>query len=123
MCWAKDARSARRTAHQWWPTAAMESALSWELPLPAHFEAVAQLVDEDAVAETIVCGADPDDHVQAIEKYAKAGYDHVCVHQVPPEQDGFIDFYSREVLPRVPRIPTPGRSGRTQRRANRRARS
>ena len=41
VCWARDERAARRTAHEYWPTAAMPSALSWELPLPAHFEAVA----------------------------------------------------------------------------------
>ncbi len=32
VCWAKDERSARKTAHEVWPTAAMESSLSWELP-------------------------------------------------------------------------------------------
>jgi G6PDH family F420-dependent oxidoreductase len=103
VCWAKSLRDARRTAHEWWPTSAMESSLSWELPLPSHFEAVAQLVTEEAVAESVTCGPDPDAHVQAIEKYAKAGYDHVCIHQVGPDQEGFLDFYAREVLPRVTR--------------------
>jgi G6PDH family F420-dependent oxidoreductase len=101
VCWARDEATARRIAHQWWPTAAMESALSWELPLPAHFEAAAQLVTEDAVAETVTCGPDPGRHLAAIEKYAEAGYDHVCVHHVGPDQEGFLKFYEREVLPRM----------------------
>src|SRR4029450_1081138 len=41
VCWAKDEKSARQTAHRIWPTVAMESSLSWELPLPQHFEDVA----------------------------------------------------------------------------------
>ena len=101
VCWAADERSARRTAHEWWPTAAMASSLSWELPLPKHFQDVATLVTEDAVAETVICGPDVDRHVQAIEKFADAGYGHVCIHQVGPDQQGFLDFYARNVLPRL----------------------
>ena len=101
VCWAADERSARRTAHEWWPTAAMESSLSWELPLPKHFEDVATLVTEDAVAETIICGPDADRHVEALTKYANAGYDHICVHQVGPDQQGFLKFYERDILPRL----------------------
>src|SRR2546423_506836 len=94
-------KSARRTAHQIWPISAMGSGLAWELALPKHFESVAELVTEDAVAEEIICGPDPEQHVEAIREYADAGYDHVCIHQVGPDQEGFIRFYEREVLPQV----------------------
>jgi coenzyme F420-dependent glucose-6-phosphate dehydrogenase len=56
-------------------------------------------VDEDTVAEYVVCGPDPDRHLEGIQQYVDAGFDHVYVHQVGPEQDGFIEFYEREVLP------------------------
>ena len=101
VCWARDEKSARRTAHRVWPTVAMESSLSWELPLPQHFEDVAKLVTEDAVAEEIVCGPDPERHVRAIMTYVDAGFDHVGVHQVGPDQAGFFRFYATEVLPRL----------------------
>jgi len=101
VCWARDERAARQTAREWWPTAAMRSALSWELPLPSHFEAVAELVTEEAVAREIVCGPDADRHLEAIGTYARTGYDHVCIHQVGPDQEGFFAFYEREVLPRL----------------------
>jgi hypothetical protein len=81
----------------------MESSLSWELPLPQHFEDAAKLVTEDAVAETIVCGPEADRHTAAIMKYVKAGFDHVVVQQVGPDQAGFFAFYAREVLPRLKR--------------------
>jgi len=44
VCWAKDRATARRIAREHWPTSAMESNLSWELPLPEHFASVAELV-------------------------------------------------------------------------------
>jgi G6PDH family F420-dependent oxidoreductase len=110
VCWARDEKSARRTAHEWWPTAAIGGPLHWELPLPAHFEAAAEMVTEDAVAESVVCGPDPARHVEAIREYADAGYDHVCVHQVGPEQKGFMDFYVREVFPRLRRTARRSRT-------------
>ncbi len=103
VCWANDATAARRMAKEIWPTAAMGGSLSWELPLPSHFAAVAELVTEEAIAAEIVCGPDARRHVEAIEAYARAGYTHVCVHQVGPDQDGFLRFYEREVLPAVGR--------------------
>ena len=39
-------------------------------------------------------------HVEKIQAYAKAGYDHVYVHQVGPDQEGFFRFYQQEVLPK-----------------------
>jgi G6PDH family F420-dependent oxidoreductase len=101
VCWNRSEAAARRTAKEVWPTAAMESSLSWELPLPAHFEAVAELVTEDGVAESIVCGPDPGRHLAAIARYADAGYDHICIHQVGPDQAGFMRFYEREILPKL----------------------
>jgi coenzyme F420-dependent glucose-6-phosphate dehydrogenase len=56
-------------------------------------------VDEETIAEAIVCGPDPDKHLEKIREYVDAGYDHVYVHQVGPDQDGFFDFYERSVLP------------------------
>ena len=62
---------------------------------------MAELVTEDAIAEEIVCGPDPEDHVETIREYADAGYDHVCIHQVGPDQEGFLRFYEREVIPQL----------------------
>ena len=103
VCWHESEAAARKLARDVWPTVAMASSLSWELPLPEHFEAVAELVTEDAVAESMTCGPDPDKHLAAIAKYAQAGYDHVCVHQVGPDQEGFMKFYADEVMPRLGR--------------------
>jgi G6PDH family F420-dependent oxidoreductase len=107
VCWGEDERAARRLATEVWPTAAMESALAWELALPSHFEAVAQLVTEEKVAEVVTCGPDADRHLEAIRKYAEAGYDHVCVHQIGPQQEEFIRFYQRRVLPHLDSLTKP----------------
>jgi len=99
VCWAEDEEAAKRLALKQWPNSGLSGNFFLELPLPAHFEEAAEALDEDDVAESIVCGPDPERHRTAIQEYVDAGYDHVYIHQVGPEQEGFLDFYEREVLP------------------------
>ena len=101
VCFAESEEEARKTAHEWWPNAGLQGDLTQELPLPEHFEQATATVTEDDVAETIVCGPDPERHLEQIRKFADAGYDHVYVHQVGEDQDGFFRFYTEQILPRA----------------------
>jgi G6PDH family F420-dependent oxidoreductase len=101
VCFAEDEGEARRTAHEWWPQTALGGELSQVLPMPAHFEQAVDTVREEDVAEKVACGPDPDRHAQAVQEYVDAGYDHVYVHQVGPDQEWFLEFYAQEVLPRL----------------------
>jgi coenzyme F420-dependent glucose-6-phosphate dehydrogenase len=56
------------------------------------------MVTEEQVAEVIACGPDPERHIAAIQKFIDAGYGHLHIYQVGPEQEGFFRFYEREVL-------------------------
>jgi coenzyme F420-dependent glucose-6-phosphate dehydrogenase len=99
VCWAETEEDALRTAADVWPIAGLKGPLTQELPLPEHFEEAAAMVSDDDIAERIVCGPDPEKHIAGIEKFVDAGFDHVYVHQVGPDQEGFLDFYEREILP------------------------
>ncbi|HEX5375551.1 MAG TPA: TIGR03557 family F420-dependent LLM class oxidoreductase [Solirubrobacterales bacterium] len=99
VCWAEDEEAAKDVALKQWPNGAIGGSYFLELPLPAHFEEAAEVLDTGDVAESVVCGPDPERHRAAIQEYVDAGYDHVYVHQIGPEQGGFFDFYEREVLP------------------------
>jgi hypothetical protein len=67
--------------------------------MPQHFEQATSLVTEEMVAEAVVCGPDPERHIENIKQAAEAGYDEVYVQQIGPEQAAFFRFYEREVLP------------------------
>ena len=101
VCWAEDEQTAKKTAFQIWPNAAIKGQLSQDLPTPAHFEQAATMVSEDDVAQAVACGPDPELHVARITEYLEAGYDHVYVHQVGPDQDGFFRFFDEQVRPRL----------------------
>jgi G6PDH family F420-dependent oxidoreductase len=101
VCYAEDEEQARKTAYEIWPNAALGGTLGQELPAPADFEAAAEsMVTEEDVAEKVPCGPDPERHVEAIREYVDAGYDHVYVHQIGRDQEGFLRFYREHVLPR-----------------------
>lgn len=99
VCWADSEDKAKQIAHEWWPNSALPGQLSQELPMPSHFEQAVELVGEDEVAERIVCGPDVARHVAGVQEFVDAGCDQVYVHQVGPVQDGFFDFYERDVIP------------------------
>jgi G6PDH family F420-dependent oxidoreductase len=101
VCWAETEAEAIRTAHEIWPTGALSGRFKTELPRPRHFEEATKTVRPEDVARAIPCGPDPERHLSAITEYVKAGFDHVYVHQVGPDQVGFMRFYEREILPRL----------------------
>ena len=105
LCWAPTEAQARQTAHEWWPTAALHGEVSQELPNPKQFTDLVEGVTEDQVAEAISCGPDAAVHLEKIRAYLDAGYDHVYLHQVGPDQQGFFDFARAELLPELQRTP------------------
>ena len=105
VCWGKSEREARKTAHQWWPNTALAGQLSQELRCVEHFDQAVETVTEDQVAEKVVCGPDPRAHLQAIEKFVEAGFTHVYVHQIGPDQKGFFEFYQESVIGQWTGIP------------------
>jgi coenzyme F420-dependent glucose-6-phosphate dehydrogenase len=109
VCRGADGRKARRTALEMWPTAGIPGESGQELPNPKHFEQLAELVTEEIIGKQVVCGPDIDRHVEAIQAYLDAGFDHVYIHQIGPDQAGFIDAYARDVLPRFSRQPAGSR--------------
>ena len=42
---------------------------------------------------------DPERHRAALRPYLDAGFDHLAIHQIGPDQEGFFRFYEKEILP------------------------
>ncbi|MGW3368148.1 TIGR03557 family F420-dependent LLM class oxidoreductase [Streptosporangium canum] len=101
VCYAADEAAARKTVHRLWPTQGIKGEASQLLPLPRHFEELAEAVTEEEATASTPCGPDPEVHAQAIREYLDAGFTEVYVSQIGEEQDAFFDFYAKEVLPRV----------------------
>jgi coenzyme F420-dependent glucose-6-phosphate dehydrogenase len=100
-CWAESEEKAKKTAYEIWPNGGIQGALSQELPLPEHFEQAAEMVSPEDVAETVICGPDPQPYLEEISAYEQAGYTHVYFHQVGRDQQGFFRFWREELAPQL----------------------
>jgi coenzyme F420-dependent glucose-6-phosphate dehydrogenase len=104
VCWAETEDEARDTVMRVWPLSGLPGVLNSELATPAQFAQAAQVVKPSDLEGRVVMGPDPARHLAAIEEYARAGFDHVFVHQIGPDQEGFTRFYEREILPQMGRL-------------------
>lgn len=101
VCWNEDEAAARRLAHELWPNSLLPGQLGQELAMPAYFEQAASVVTEDQAAEEFPCGPDPDVHMAAIQPYLDAGFDELYIHQLGPDQAGFLRFFDGELRARL----------------------
>ncbi|MFP8954214.1 TIGR03557 family F420-dependent LLM class oxidoreductase [Natrialbaceae archaeon A-arb3/5] len=100
VCYAESEDEAIDTVHEYWPNGSLPGELAQVLPTPAHFEQAAQMVDREDIAESgTTLETDPQTHIENIETAIDAGYDHVYVHQIGPEQEPMLGFYEEDVLP------------------------
>ena len=101
VCWAESEEEARETVYKIWPIAGLTGELSQELRTVTHFEQAVKMLSKQQATEQIICGPDAQRHIEGIRKFIDAGYDHVYVHQIGRQQEGFFDFYSKEILPEL----------------------
>jgi len=46
-------------------------------------------------------GPDPERHLAAIRRYREAGFDHLVLIGIGPDQEGFMRFWCDELAPRL----------------------
>ena len=99
ICYDEREEHARKTAHRYFRWAATGWPVMAELPDPEGFEAASKSVQPDDIAKLVSCGPSVDKHLQVIDRFVSAGFDHIILTQVGPQQDAFIDFFQRELAP------------------------
>jgi G6PDH family F420-dependent oxidoreductase len=99
VCWGPDEGEARRLLHEVWPTSGLPGQLSQELATPELFEMSVELVDEEGAVGSTPCGPDVEPYLRMLREYERAGYDTLCLVQVGPDQQGWLDFWQRELQP------------------------
>lgn len=98
-CYAPDRDDALQTAYDWWSFTALPGELSQELRTPQHYEQAVKLVREEDLEEKLPLGPDAQAWKDKIQQYLDTGYTHVCLQQIGPDQQAFIDWAKREILP------------------------
>lgn len=75
-----------------------------ENPDPRDIERRAQQeVPIEDVLKKMKIGSDPQVHIEALQKLIDGGVSTIFVHSAQPDQERAIEFYSKEVLPKLKR--------------------
>jgi G6PDH family F420-dependent oxidoreductase len=99
LCWAEREEDARRTAHRYFRWSLSGWLVMAELPHPKSFAAASKHVSVEQVGQAVSCGPSADRHLEAIDRYIQAGYDHLILLQIGPNQENFIQFFERTLAP------------------------
>jgi G6PDH family F420-dependent oxidoreductase len=99
LCHAPTEAEGRRIAHHYFRWSVTGWPVMAELPNVESFAAATKHVSPEAVGQMVSCGPSPEPHLAAIERYRQAGYDHVILTQIGPEQERFIEFFERDLAP------------------------
>jgi G6PDH family F420-dependent oxidoreductase len=101
MSWAADEESAVAEALEKSRWALTGWKVMSELPNPVNFAAASATVKEDDIRGQFSVGPDPDAHVQQVQPYVDAGFDHIVLQNAGPDPDGFIDACAGGLIERV----------------------
>ncbi len=99
LCLADSVDDAVRTVRRWWPHQALPAVLLSELARPEHFASAVADLDDDAIRASVLCCTDSAPVLQAVAAFGGAGFTHVALHQVGPDQDRLFDVAREELLP------------------------
>ena len=94
LCYA-EREEAQQTAHHYFRWSVTGWPVQAELPDTEGFAAASKHVSPEIVAQSVSCGPSPERHLVAIDRFVEAGYDHVILLQVGPDQDAFFNFFER----------------------------
>src|SRR4051794_7453723 len=97
-CFVDDEAEAKRRLRELWPSTALGGTLGQDLATPSDFENASEYVPEDAPAEKAVLGRDPEAYREKIREWEQAGFTHVALQHVGPEQAEFVEFVGSALL-------------------------
>jgi len=101
LSYAESEQAGLDQAHETFRFSALGWAVNSELRDVDGFEAASQFVRPEDLASSVAAGPDVDTHLAMIQKYVDAGFDHVVLTCPGQQQRRFIDFFERELRPRL----------------------
>ncbi len=104
LAYARSKKEGLELAHRY----SRFGALGWnvlvELPGVAAFEEATKYIEPKDLSDSTPHGPDVDTHVKAAKKFVDAGFDHVVLQGIGPDQEAFIRFFEEELGPALRKL-------------------
>src|SRR5690606_6338179 len=99
ISYAADEEEALEGAWEQWKNNIFPSKLISEINTADQFDALGESVRKEDIKEHVIVGSQPDIFIQKIEQFRELGFEKIIIHNVNKDQEYFIDFFGKEVLP------------------------
>lgn len=86
---------------RFWGALALSAEEKTGVDDPVEMQRLADELPIDRAASRFVVSADPDEHVEAVQRYVDLGFTHLVFHAPGPDQRRFLELYGEQVLPRL----------------------
>ncbi len=101
LSFAQDEETARQGAHDQWRYNIFPSILLSDLKTPAQFDAASQFIKPDEIEPFIRISADPQQHLDWLQRDIDLGFSQLLLHNVNRQQERFIDVFGERVIPAI----------------------
>ncbi len=102
ICWDPDPDAALERAHEQFKWFGFGWSVNADLPTTAGFQAAAQFVRPEDVADSIACGPDLDAIVETVKPYWEAGFSDIALIQIgDASQDAFLEQVAEPLLAKL----------------------
>ncbi len=99
VCYADTEDKALDIVYKYWRQSGLPDPLSADLTTTDHFEAASKLVTKEDIRKHWVLGPDSQPFIESLQKYIDAGFEQVVIHDIGPDQESFLRFAEREIIP------------------------
>lgn len=108
LSYDRDEATAREGAYDQWRNNIFDSHLLTELQTPAMFDAAGKFVQPNELNEFVRISAEPQQHVEWLQRDLEMGFDELMLHNVNRNQSLFIDVFGEQVVPFLSRCGMKG---------------
>ncbi|HYW22360.1 MAG TPA: hypothetical protein VE956_24235 [Nodularia sp. (in: cyanobacteria)] len=99
LSYAADETTALEGGYNQWRTNIFPSYILTDLGYPQQFEAIAQFVNPEDMYKYVRISADPQQHIQWLQKDIELGFNEIYLHNVNRQQQNFIEVFGHQVIP------------------------
>lgn len=86
-------------ACRFWAGVMLPIFFQYDVYDPRVIEEHGRLVSDEAIARRWLVATTEEEHIKGVERYIKAGFNHLYFVSSSPDEPKFIKFYSEKVLP------------------------
>ena len=100
MSYDEDSKKALRSCRFW---SAMTLPTLFKEPIwdPREIEKMGHHISDEELLKNWIISDDLDEHLERIDEYIEAGFNHIHIQSSSPDEEKFIKSYGERVIPRL----------------------